>query len=205
MAHHHHCHGEHDHDHAEDPAMLYSLYQKIDTEKLECLNESEEGSGKTVFKAWDDRLDKTKFVESDVDEELLIYVPFTGSVKLKGVVLIGGEDEYHPRELRLFKNRPPLGFDDLRGEPDQSIQLSRDTAGTLEYPVKVTKFNGVTSLLMYIPSNLGAETTKIYYIGLRGEFAQAQRQGIVITSYEARPNPADHKTSDYNPVGGFVS
>ncbi len=61
---------------------------------------------------------------------------FTGSVKLKGVVLIGGEDEYHPKELRLFKNRPPLGFDDLRGEPDQSIQLSRDTAGTLEYPVK---------------------------------------------------------------------
>lgn len=42
-----------------------------------------------------------QFVESDVDEELLFYVPFTGSVKLKGVVLIGGEDEQHPRELRL--------------------------------------------------------------------------------------------------------
>ena len=26
---------------------------------------------------------------------------FTGSVKLKGVVVIGGEDEYHPKELRL--------------------------------------------------------------------------------------------------------
>ena len=37
-----------------------SLYQKIDMERLECLNESEEGSGKTVFKAWDDRQDKTK-------------------------------------------------------------------------------------------------------------------------------------------------
>ncbi len=61
---------------------------------------------------------------------------FTGSIKLKGVVLIGGEDEYHPRELRLFKNRPALGFDDIQGEPDQLIQLSRDSTGTLEYPVK---------------------------------------------------------------------
>ena len=26
---------------------------------------------------------------------------FTGSVKLKGVVVIGGEDEHHPRELQL--------------------------------------------------------------------------------------------------------
>lgn len=64
---------------------------------------------------------------------------FTGSVKLKGVVLIGGEDDYHPRELRLFKNRPALGFDDIQGEPDQCIQLSRDTTGTVEYPVKWVK------------------------------------------------------------------
>ena len=26
---------------------------------------------------------------------------FTGNVKLKGVVVIGGEDEQHPKELRL--------------------------------------------------------------------------------------------------------
>ena len=39
---------------------MYSLYQKIDTEKLQCLNEAEEGSGKTVFKPWDERLDRTK-------------------------------------------------------------------------------------------------------------------------------------------------
>jgi len=43
------------------PFLLYaSLYQKIDVEKLQCLNESEEGSGKTVFKPWEDRLDRTK-------------------------------------------------------------------------------------------------------------------------------------------------
>lgn len=39
---------------------MCSLYQKIDTENLQCLNEAEDGSGKTVFKPWDERLDKTK-------------------------------------------------------------------------------------------------------------------------------------------------
>jgi hypothetical protein len=87
----------------------------------------------------------------------------------------------------------------------------------------VSKFNGVTSLLIYFPTNFGAETTKIYYIGLRGEFTQvrghhtiilysqyytytqAQRQGIVLATYEARANPADHKSKEYNPTSSFVS
>ena len=74
-----------------------------------------------------------------------------------------------------FKNRPPLGFDELAGEPDQALQLSRDSSrDSIEYPVKATRFNGVTSLLMHFPSNFGAETTKIYYIGLRGEFTQVR-------------------------------
>ena len=34
---------------------------------------------------------------------------------------------------------------------------------------------------------------------------QAHRHGVTIATYEARANPADHKTSDYNPVSDFVS
>ena len=41
---------------------LFSLYLKIDTEKVECLNEESEGSGKDVFKPWDQRLDTEKVI-----------------------------------------------------------------------------------------------------------------------------------------------
>ena len=32
---------------------------------------------------------------------LFFYFSFTGSVKLKGVIIIGGEDDTHPSEMRL--------------------------------------------------------------------------------------------------------
>ena len=51
----------HDHDH--EPADLgasYSLYTKIDTENMSCLNESLTDSGKSVFKPWEDRLNFEK-------------------------------------------------------------------------------------------------------------------------------------------------
>lgn len=63
-----HSHGEggceHDHDHTpeSDLASSYSLYLKIDTEKVTCLNEATEESGKHVFKPWDKRMDKEKVI-----------------------------------------------------------------------------------------------------------------------------------------------
>ena len=52
---------------------------------MECLNESEEDSGKRVFRPWQNRLDKgpNNLVSSDADSELLFNLPFTGNVKLK--------------------------------------------------------------------------------------------------------------------------
>ena len=65
--------------------IYYSLYQKIDFANFECLNESEEDSGKRVFRPWETRLDKNSSdcVISDCDAELLFNIPFTGNVKLK--------------------------------------------------------------------------------------------------------------------------
>lgn len=40
--------------------VQYSLYNKIDLQNVECLNECEEGTGATVFKSWENRLDRNK-------------------------------------------------------------------------------------------------------------------------------------------------
>jgi hypothetical protein len=62
--HRHGCDGDHNHDETPEMGLQYSLYSKIDLRNLECLNEKCEGSGKDVFKAWEDRLDfeKVSFV-----------------------------------------------------------------------------------------------------------------------------------------------
>ena len=66
------CGHEHDHDDASgaDRGSQFSLYMKIDTERVECLNEAIEGSGKLVFKPWDQRLDTTQVQTS------LIIAPY---------------------------------------------------------------------------------------------------------------------------------
>ena len=66
------CCGHH-HDQQQDPAVLWSLYKNIDLFKVQCMNESEDGSGKEVFKAWEHRLDKNK-VSCDVTLKLLWHV-----------------------------------------------------------------------------------------------------------------------------------
>ncbi|GFO13334.1 pith domain-containing protein 1 [Plakobranchus ocellatus] len=202
-----HSHGPSDASDAENlKAQEYNLYLKIDMDSLTCLNEEEDGSGKTVFRAFEDRLERTKFVSSDVDEELLFNIPFTGVVKLKGLLIIGGERETHPNKMRLFKNRPNMSFEDAGAAPDQDIDVHVDQEGLIEYKPIVARFNDVSHLSIHFPSNHGnSEKTEIFYIGLKGEFSEAHRHEVTITAYEARANPADHKTSSMNQVNQMIS
>lgn len=47
-------------DNALEMGIQYSLYSKIDMVNLECLNEETDGSGKLVFKPYEERLDFSK-------------------------------------------------------------------------------------------------------------------------------------------------
>ncbi|CAG9854831.1 unnamed protein product [Phyllotreta striolata] len=187
------CGGASHHHEPEETGVSYSLYAKINKDHLQCLNEAVEGTGKNVFKPWEERFNFEVFVESDADEELLFNIPFVGNVKLKAIKVIGEDSDTHPSKMRLFKNRPSMTFDDTSAQADQEFELVKDISGSAEYNTKVVTFNSVNHLTLHFPSNFGAETTKIYYIGLKGEFTEAHHHGVTICTYEARPMMKDHK------------
>jgi len=56
----HSCEGDSDSHESPEMGIEYSLYSKIDMENLECLNEAIEGSGKSIFKPWEERLNLEK-------------------------------------------------------------------------------------------------------------------------------------------------
>ncbi|XP_069478489.1 PITH domain-containing protein 1 isoform X2 [Ambystoma mexicanum] len=165
----------------EDPerGLEYGLHRRIDLERLQCLNERREGSGRLVFRAWEERGARGQFVESDDDEELLFNVP--------------------------YKNIPHMSFDDTAREADQEFILNKDVTGELEYQTKIARFSSVHHLSIHISKNFGAEQTKILYIGLRGEWTEAQRQEVVICNYEAAANPSDHTIQQVTPQSHFIA
>uniref|UniRef100_A0A663NBM8 PITH domain containing 1 n=4 Tax=Strigidae TaxID=30459 RepID=A0A663NBM8_ATHCN len=98
-----------------------------------------------------------------------------------------------------------MSFDDAAREPDQMFNLNRDPTGELEYPTKIARFSNVYHLSIHFPKNFGAETTKIFYIGLKGEWTEAHRHEVTICNYEASANPADHKLEQITPQTHFIS
>jgi len=203
-----HSHGPCEHEaNGIDPlemGLQYSLYQKIDMINLEVLNEAIEGSGKKIFKPYEERLNfESGSVESDCDQELLFNIPFTGNIKLKGIRVIGGNDGSHPKQVKLFKNRPKMTFDDV-SNADQVFELEKDLTGSIEYNTQVVKFHSVHHLSLYFPTNFGEEITRIFYIGLRGEFSDAHHHGVTICTYETTPNISDHKTSQFEKINQHI-
>jgi len=59
MAYHCNCGSAHD---TAELGVSYNLYEKIDKDRVECLNESEEGTGIKVFKTWEERLDRSEVI-----------------------------------------------------------------------------------------------------------------------------------------------
>ncbi len=93
MSHHHgHDHGGHSHDHSHDghdhsdersPALQTLIWKQIDFDKIRTLNESEPNAGADVVKkTWQQRLDAEPELVSDLDEQLLLYVPYARPIFL---------------------------------------------------------------------------------------------------------------------------
>ena len=101
-------------------------------------------------------------------------------------------DASAPRTLKLFINRENLDFETAsEAEATERLELAQDLR-VLEYPVKRNRFTMTRSLTLFFEENWGAETTKISYLGFKGEFMPLSKEPVSVL-YESAANPADHK------------
>ncbi|CAL5223627.1 g6169 [Coccomyxa viridis] len=189
----------HDHDcEAADCGPSWSLHEHIDMSNVWALNEAQAGSVHDIFRPWGDRLDMSlpTLDSNDDDPELLIHVPFSGTVKIKAITIIGGSDGTAPAQLKVYTNREDLDFSTVAQLPPvQQWDLQENLNGQIEYPTQVTKFNGVHCVDLHIPNNFGADSTKIHFIGFKGEFTEAKREAVIAV-YESKPLISDHKVTE---------
>jgi len=192
------CH-EHHHDDADHvkpgEGQQDLLYLSVDCDRITALNEHEAGSAARVVKPYDARLDEAHVLESDVDDELLITVPFTGSVRVRALLLRTGPGGTTPRAVHLYKNAESLDFDDAANEtppPTQKLTSIPETSEVVEIPLLAARFPDVQTLTLYIPGSLGGTRTRLSFLGFRGESRIAQRSGPAQIVYEAAPRIADH-------------
>ncbi|KAK6915429.1 PITH domain, partial [Dillenia turbinata] len=152
------------------------LLDFVDWTGVECLNQSSSHSLANALKQGyreDDGLN----LESDADEQLLIYIPFTQVIKLYAIVIKGPEEEgcfSGPKTVKFFMNKEHMGFSNVNDFlPSDTAILSPDHLKSSSFgkPIvlKYVKFQSVRSLTMFIEDNQsGSDITKVQKIVLYG-------------------------------------
>ncbi|KAF8644910.1 hypothetical protein AX16_008193, partial [Volvariella volvacea WC 439] len=142
------------------------------------LNLSVPEDAKVVIKPWDQREDTDKFVESGVDDQMVLHIPFTESVRLKSIILKLGRGESGPRKLRVYANHPTIvDFADAETTtPQLNIRLLENEPGVVEYPLRVAAFARVTSLSLLFSDTPSEEPCRVYYIGFKGDSRSTKKE-----------------------------
>jgi thioredoxin len=128
------------------------LTEALDPTRCECLNDSSEHSFMNIFK------DDATYVESDTDEQLLFTVGFRKIVGIKSLKFIAPKDGFGPKKIKIFQNRPNMGFDDCADfKADKEVVL---TAKDFEVdspviPLDYAKFIKVDTLTVFVEGNQG--------------------------------------------------
>ncbi|GAY44674.1 PITH domain-containing protein [Citrus sinensis] len=147
---------------------IVDLLDFIDWSGVECLNHNTAHSLPNAIKQGY-REDEGLYLESDADEQLLIYLPFTQVVKLHSIVVKGPEEE-GPKTVKLFSNREHMGFSNVNDfPPSDTAVLTPDNLKGKPVVLKFVKFQNVRSLTIFIEDNQSdSEVTKVNKIALFG-------------------------------------
>ncbi|ORY53628.1 thioredoxin-domain-containing protein [Rhizoclosmatium globosum] len=139
-----------------------TLTEFIDMKQIECLNQSDDHTVGSIFGK-----DTKQYLESDVDEQLILVVPFNQVVKLHSFKITGPKDKA-PKTIKTFINRPTtLSFDEADSiEPIEVIDLTplyqpdgENLTATVQ--LRFVKYQSVQSVTLFVGQNLETCDTSV--------------------------------------------
>jgi len=148
----------------------------------------EKDSGTTASRDW---------VESDTDEQLMLFIPFRSTVKIHTLQVTSlapapehpdyDKDEdtpSRPKTIKIWVNPPhTLSFEDGEGPATQEITLNSSDwdpkTGTVSVPLKYVKFQSVSTLNIFFVDveNEDAEKIRIDRLRVIGEKGEKKEMG----------------------------
>jgi len=146
------------------------LLDCIEWSGIECLNQKPGHTWENALKQGY-RENEAVWLESDCDEQIILNLPFNQVIKLHSIHISGPTDGSGPKRVRLFVNRPSLGFSDATDDAStQDLELSEaDLTSADPLPLKFVKFQCVRSLAIFVESNQDDEdVTKLFKLQLLG-------------------------------------
>lgn len=136
--------------------------------------------------------DPKDWVESDTDEQLMLYIPFQSTLKIQSIHLTSlpedtddDEKPSRPKVVKIYTNRPHiLGFDEAEdAQPAQEVTLSEkdwnSKTGTAKLDLRIVKFTNVSSVVIFVMESDGDnEKVRIDRIRIIGETGE-KRDGKI--------------------------
>jgi hypothetical protein len=186
------------------PRGYGDVTDQVDVRGLDLLNsDSDFGGVRTLFESSQpSALNKGKsagaaptskdWVESDVDNQLMLYVPFTSTLKVHTIHITscvsGDEDDdeapVRPKTIHIWTNRQHnLGFEEAEDIPStQTIELKPsdwdEQTATAKLELRFVKFQSVYSLVLFVADAEGdSEKTRIDRIRFVGESGEKRDMG----------------------------
>ncbi|KAI5238115.1 DUF1000-domain-containing protein [Aureobasidium subglaciale] len=179
------------------PRGYSDITDSVDQLNLDFLNvNSDAGNARAVFNtAQPSAISKSKstgekdWIESDTDDQLMMYIPFNGALKVHSLHITsfpteGDDDIVRPRTLKLYSNKSNvLSFDEAESIPDtQEITLQDSDwdakTGTAKVDLRFVKFQNVSSLVIFVVDGDGdGEKTRIDRIKIIGETGEKRAMG----------------------------
>ncbi|CAK7208355.1 Thioredoxin-like protein 1 [Sporothrix bragantina] len=125
------------------------------------------------------------WVESDTDEQLMLFIPLQTNAKLHTLQITSHptEDAARPQLIKLYSNSPHnLGFDEAEDtQATQEITIKPtdwNDQATASIPLKFVKFQNITSLVLFVVSaEDGAEKVRLDRVRLIGEAGEKREMG----------------------------